>query len=140
MRIEIPPEFLAVPYDGTRHPHSASFEFGRGANCQLWAYAVLAHFGRHVPAVRSSELWDDTAFSRAVAALEPLDLLLFSDSESAWGAHVGVYIGDGLVAHLSRRVGVPEVRSVEEMTRDPKYRVLIGAKRVSASCVSPPCA
>lgn len=138
--IEIPPEFFAVPYDGTRHPHSATFEFGRGANCQLWAFAVLAHFGLHVPAVRSSELWADTAFGRVVTDLEPLDLLLFNDTDSAWGAHVGVYLGGGLVAHLSRAVGVPEVRRADELTRDPKYRVLVGAKRVSAVCASTPCA
>ena len=79
---------------------------------------------------RSSELWDDNEFSAVVHELEPLDLVLFNAAERSWGAHVAVYLGDGVVAHLSRHIGLPEVRTVEEMLRTPKYRVLVGAKRI----------
>lgn len=132
MPIEIPPEFRRIPYDPTRHPQSAEFEFGAGANCQLWAYALLGHFGIEVPPFRSGELWEDTEFGDAVGEFEPLDLLLFNETDRSWGAHVAVYLGDGLVAHLSRHVGRPEVRTIADVLRNPKYRVLIGAKRIRA--------
>jgi hypothetical protein len=131
--IEVPPEFRCIPYDHDRHPRSAAFDFSEGANCQLWAYALLRHFGIEAPPFRSSELWEDQEFSDAVQGLEPLDLLLFNATESAWGAHVAVYLGDGVVAHLSRNVGLPEVCAVEQMLRTPHYRVLVGAKRMKAT-------
>jgi hypothetical protein len=132
MPIEIPPEFQGIIYDYDRYPQCADFDFGKGANCQLWAYALLRHFGIEVPPLRSSELWDDTEFSDAVHELEPLDLLLFNDTESAWGAHVAVYLGDGLVAHLSRQVSRPEICTLRQMLLNPKYRALVGAKRIKA--------
>lgn len=49
-----------TPYDATRHPRAAPHRpLAEGANCQLYAYAFLTLFGRHVPAHRSSELWAD---------------------------------------------------------------------------------
>lgn len=93
---------------------------------------MLKHFGLDVPPIRSSELWADTEFSAAVREFEPLDLLLFNDTESSWGAHVAVYLGDGVVAHLSKQIGFPQVCTVEDMLRNPKYRVLIGTKRIKA--------
>jgi hypothetical protein len=132
MPIEVPPAFRFVPYDCARHPRSATFDFRKGANCQLWAYALLKHFGTQVPPLRSSELWEDKELSDAVDAFEPLDLLLFNETESSWGGHVAVYLGDDVVAHLSRHIGLPEVCTLEDMLRAPKYRVLVGAKRIKA--------
>ncbi len=83
-----------------------------------------------MPPLQSSELWDDHDFSDAVHDYQPLDLLLFNDTEIAWGAHVAVYLGDGVVAHLSRQFGLPVTCTIEDMLRMPKYRVLIGAKRI----------
>jgi hypothetical protein len=132
MPLEVPPEFRGIPYDHQRHPRSATFDFREGANCQLWAYALLEHFGIEVPPFRSSELWDDREFSDAVREFEPLDLLLFNDTESSWGAHVAVCLGDDVLAHLSRQMGRPEVCTIEAMLRKPKYRVLVGAKRIKS--------
>lgn len=130
--VDIPAQFQRVPYDPARHPQSAEFDPTQGANCQLWAYALLKHFGIDVPRFRSSDLWDDQHFSDAVWEPEPLDLLLFNDTDRAWGAHVAVYLGDGVVTHLSREIGFPEVCSLENMLRNPKYRVLVGVKRMKA--------
>jgi hypothetical protein len=130
MPIEIPPEFLCVRYDSDRRPRTAEFNLSKGANCQLWAYALLNHFGIEVPPFRSSDLWEDTEFSDAVHRLQPLDLLLFNQTESSWGAHVAVYLGDDAVAHLSRKIGLPAVCTLEEMLRTPTYQVLVGAKRI----------
>jgi hypothetical protein len=133
MPIEVPPEFRSIPYDGDRHPGAVEFDFSQGANCQLWAYALLKHFGLDVPPFRSSELWEDAEFSEAVQRWEPLDLLLFNETESAWGAHVVVYLGDDVVAHLSRQRGLPAVCTIEELLRTPNCRVLVGAKRIKAA-------
>ena len=72
MKIDIPPEFFSVTYDYDRHPQSASFDFSKGANCQLWAYAVLKHFGVNMPPFRSSELWEDCIDTESVKNYKPL--------------------------------------------------------------------
>ena len=126
---DIPPEFFTVPYDAER------FSIGDitgGANCQAFAYALLRHFGRHVSALRSSDLWDDTAQTERVDALEPLDLLLFNRTPDPYGAHVGVYLGEGKVIHLSQRVGRPAIWTLEDFRRAPGYEVFIGAKRAKS--------
>lgn len=59
-----------------------------GANCRNFGYELLWHFGRHVPNLRSSNLWDDTEYPIVADEYEPLDLLLFNRTRNAWGAHV----------------------------------------------------
>lgn len=124
---------MGVRYDGDRHPQSAEFEPNKGANCQLFAYAVLKHFGVNMPPYRSSELWEDTENTIVVQSFEPLDLLLFNDNDTSRGAHIAVYVGDDQVLHLSKDVGAPEICRVSELLQRPKYRHLIGAKRVAKS-------
>ena len=51
-------------------------------------------------------------------------------SELDWGAHVGVCLGNGLVLHLCKKIGVPAIESIESLTQRPKYRCLIGFKRI----------
>lgn len=132
MRLDIPRQFLTIRFDYDRHPRSAEFDFNQGANCQLYAYALLRHFGVEVPPFRSSELWEDEMHTRKVSELQPLDLLLFNRTDHPWGAHVAVHIGDERVIHLSRKVGVPAIAAVEEMLLQPEYRIFIGAKRANS--------
>jgi len=132
MHIKIPPEFMNIPYDPDRYPQSAKFDFEKGANCQLWAYAILNHFGVQVPPLRSSELWKDEKATETVDDFKPLDILLFNDTDNPWGAHVAVYLGDNIVAHLSQKNGFPEICTVSDMLRRPKYKILIGAKRIKS--------
>lgn len=128
--IEIPTRFLTVRYDGSRYPGAPGVSgVADGANCQQFAYELLRHFGFGVPDVRSSELWADTEQTSPVEALEPFDLLLFSPDGRAWGAHVGVYLGEDRVVHLSKEAGLPEVRDLAWFRATPRYRVLLGAKR-----------
>ena len=129
MSLPIPEAFLKISYDFNRHPQSAEFDFNHGANCQLFAYALLRHFGVTIPPFRSSELWEDTESTQIVHELEPLDLLLFNDTHKSWGAHVAVYLGDNTVLHLSKKVGRPAICALPELQFEPKYRVFIGAKR-----------
>ncbi|MFI1438582.1 hydrolase [Streptomyces fructofermentans] len=133
----LPAEFWATPYVGRRYPGSRSVAerpgLAEGANCQLFAYAVLAHFGLHVPAWRSSDLWADTERSVRVRTPEPLDLALFNRADDAWGAHVGVVAGEGLVLHLCAEVGRPAVWPPGAFAARERYRTLLGHKRLRAS-------
>jgi cell wall-associated NlpC family hydrolase len=125
--LEVPRRFLDVPYDGARFPVA---DIANGANCQAFAYALLRHFGRRISDFRSSELWEDAVETERVTDLLPLDLLLFNPTSSSYAAHVGVFLGDGSVIHLSKRVGKSAIWSLERFAREPGYEVFIGAKRV----------
>lgn len=130
----LPAGFWSVPYDGSRFPGAARVAarpgLAAGANCQLFAYAVLRHFGLAPPPLRSSDLWDDTGSTVRVAVARPLDLLLFNATAGAYGAHVGVCAGDGAVLHLCAEVRRPAVWGPADFAARERYGVLVGAKRV----------
>ena len=108
--IKIPKAFYDVEYKADRIPGVENqSDLTLGANCQVFAYALLNANGLHVPNDRSSELWSDTNYSEVVTDFEPLDLMLYSPTGEAYGAHVGVYIGEGKVIHLSYRNCKPEM-------------------------------
>jgi hypothetical protein len=131
----LPREFQDVPYVGARFPGARAVVerpgLALGANCQLFAYAVLGHFGLAAPALRSSELWADTDATVRVAPPEPLDLLLFNGTGDPYGAHVGVCVDEARVLHLCAEVGRPALWSLADFAARDRYRVLIGAKRVT---------
>jgi cell wall-associated NlpC family hydrolase len=133
----LPPGFWAVRYVGARFPGSQAVVerpgIADGANCQLFAYEVLRHFGLEVPALRSSELWADTTATTPVSEARPLDLVLFNATGDAWGAHVGVWIEDDQVLHLCAEVGRPVVWRMDEFAARDRYRTVIGIKRVVRS-------
>jgi cell wall-associated NlpC family hydrolase len=125
----LPRPFAAVRYSGARLPDGVN-ALDDGANCQRYAYAVLAQFGIGLPPWRSSELWADEALTeRHARGFAPLDLLLFSPDGDAFGAHVGVYAGEGQVLHLAKSVGRPALWTLAEFAERPEYRILLGAKR-----------
>ena len=131
--VRVPEHFLTVRYDGARFPGSPGVSgVAGGANCQQFAYELLRHFGFSVPNLRSSELWADTEHTFHTDSLEPFDLLLFSADGSAFGAHVGVYLGDGQVIHLWKEAGLPGVRDLAWFANTRRYRTLLGAKRCRA--------
>lgn len=101
-----------------------------GANCQHFAYELLRHFGSVIPNFRSSELWEDTVHTEKVFNFKPLDLLLWNKTPQAWGAHVGVYLDDNQVIHLSKAVSLPSVWAIEEFQQHEQYAFFIGAKRI----------
>jgi len=134
---EIPVEFAHVCYNPQKIPkpeHEANPDFVDlvlGANCQLYAYELLRYFGRKPPSLRSSELWDDQCFTKAVASTYQIfDLMLYNKTPQAYGAHVGVYVGDDRVLHLSYAIGYPVIQSHTELLSQEKYAYFIGAKRV----------
>jgi hypothetical protein len=133
--LSIPSQLAAVPYNGAVVPPSR--DLAAGANCQVFAYALLEHHGIAAPWLRSSELWADTRWTITVATFEPLDLLLFHATPDAFGAHVTVYVGDGRVAHLARHHGLPVIERIDELLGQPRYRCSIGGKRVIAPPAPP---
>jgi hypothetical protein len=136
--IELPDTFWEVRYVGARYPGSPAVQarpgLAEGANCQLFAYEVLRHFGLHPPDLRSSELWEDTASTTQVAVPRPLDLVLVNATNDPWGAHVGVWAGDdrgeGEVLHLCAEARRPALWDLGMFAARPSYRVLVGFKRV----------
>ena len=124
----IPARLWAMRYDASCFPGSTKMRDGF-ANCQTFAYAVLRHFGRTIPDFRSSELWEDGDHTFVVEQFCLLDLILFNRARRAFGAHVGVFVGENNVLHLSRRVGVPAVWRLHEFAEIASYRVLVGGKR-----------
>ena len=132
MRVDLPPFLCDVRYNGAVHPGVFS-GVAQGINCQVFAYLLLEHAGWAPPWLRSSELWADTTATEFVgdAALEPYDLLLFTDRSAAdaYGAHVTVYAGDHGVVHLARHHGTPRFESMDAILATPRYRCFIGAKR-----------
>jgi hypothetical protein len=134
---DLPDRYWNVPYAGERAPGRAPRgDLTRGANCQLWAYDVLAHFGLVVPDLRSDELWHDTSATRRVDVPEPLDLVLYNARDDPYGAHVGLWAGEG-VAHLCKEVGRPAVWHEREFAARPRYAVRIGFKRPALRAGSP---
>jgi cell wall-associated NlpC family hydrolase len=101
-----------------------------GANCQRFAYELWRHYGYEIANFRSQELWNDAAWTFVVKRLRPLDLLLFNRDPEARGAHIGVYLGDHRVIHLSKQMGKPVVWPLEEFARHDRYKIFLGAKRL----------
>ena len=128
---DIPERFWQVRFDQDHDPDSPDLSpMAQGANCQNFAYEILRHFDLHVPYLRLSNLWDDTEHTTIVQEPRALDLLLFNRTHKAWGAHVALHVGDGQAIHLSKKIGKPVVWPLERFHEQPKYRVLVGAKRV----------
>ena len=127
--LEVPPHFMQVRYNTACYP-GAREGLEHGANCQLFAYELLRHFGLTLPNFRSSELWEDTTYTEKVVEFKPLDLLLWNKTQVAWGAHIGVYLGDNQVIHLSKAVGTAALWTLADFQKHERYTYFIGAKRV----------
>jgi murein DD-endopeptidase / murein LD-carboxypeptidase len=140
-RIEVPKRFLAISYNGDHYPGAPGVNgLIEGANCQLYAYEILRHFGLQIPDFRSSNLWEDTQYTDIVSDLGPLDIVLFNRTKKVWGAHVGLCISSDEIIHLSKQVGRPAIWGMAEFQMRPEYQTFIGAKRIRAqasyrSCV-----
>ena len=129
--IKIPERFRKVLYDPKRYPGASGVQgIEGGANCQQYAYEFVRAFGFTIPDFRSSDLWADTAHTRLSKRPKPFDLVLAHNAPIVWGAHVGVYLGNGLVLHLSKKIGSPAIESVQSMMRRAEYRYLLGFKRI----------
>ena len=131
MKTSIPLSFLITPYDAFKHPqNSKRGDLVHGANCQHFVYEVLRHLGHKIGNFRSSELWDDTSYTKKIKKLAPLDILFFNKNEDAYGAHIALYLGNDRILHLSKEVQFPAIWSFSDFQKRKRYKNLIGAKRL----------
>ena len=128
---QIPKPFIGIQYNGKRIPgiENAS-DLSLGANCQLYAYELLRYFGKTIPPFRSSNLWEDTEYTKKVDTPQFLDLMLYNKTPDPFGAHVGLYVGNDQVLHLSFDIGYPVIQQHSELISQEKYAYFIGAKRL----------
>ena len=126
----LPPWVWDVPYAGASFPGGVPRSSWRhGANCQLFAYEVLALHGWEIGDLRSDDLWADTHWTERVPSAEPLDIVLLQKDLEPYGAHVGLVVGAERVLHLCKEVGRPIVWDWDQFTGRPRYSVTIGFKR-----------
>lgn len=132
LMIEIPEKFFNVSYNPKKYPGCGTRDMSDGANCQLFGYELLSHFGLNIPDFRSSDLWDDTKHTDHVnkCDLLPLDILMFNSIYESYGAHVAIFVGDNKAIHLALLEGKPEIWEIEKFLKDHRYKFYIGAKRV----------
>jgi murein DD-endopeptidase / murein LD-carboxypeptidase len=132
--IKIPERFQRVPYNGKRYPGAPGIQgIEGGANCQQYAYEFVRAFGYELPDFRYTALWKDVVHTEFAERPKPFDLVLVHKAPDPWGAHVGVYLGRGLVLHLSKKIGEPAIESLQSITGRAQYRYLIGFKRILAN-------
>lgn len=130
-QIEIPEWMMQVKYNGRIIPNGTAHDIAKtGANCQVFAFHLLRHYDRFVPGLRSSELWEDTSFSKKIIEnYEPLDLLFFHKKNEAYGAHIAIYIGNNQAIHNTKKIGLPIIWDIDAFSKHPEYTFLLGAKR-----------
>lgn len=126
----VPAAFWDVRWDSTRFPGAVPRgQLALGADDNLFAYELLAVFGKRIPDLRSEELWRDTSSTRVVLTPQPLDLVLFHDRQQAFGAHCGVVCSITEVVHLCKEEGRPAVWTFAQFAETPRYHHLVGFKR-----------
>ncbi|MGA4545456.1 HAD-IA family hydrolase [Uniformispora flossi] len=134
----LPTHLRNVPYVYARDPgRTTPGDVSEGANCQVYAYAVLAHFGRRVPPLRSSDLWADETAVTTVTDPRPLDLLLYDAGPlpgrpDGYAAHVAVHLAADRILHLCKEAARPAVWTPADFAARPRYTRLLGAKRAPA--------
>lgn len=100
-----PPEGTAIADTARRYFVGTSYQWGGvtpwGADCSGFSQAIFALHGVTLP----RDAWQQALAGRDAGtdplALEPADLLFFSDRADARITHVGVALGDGEMAHLA---------------------------------------
>lgn len=126
---KLPAHFFKIPYNSNAYPGNA-IGLGDGANCQQFVYEILHYFNYEISDLRSDELMSDTQYTILVnGEVEPFDLLLFHHKPEAFGAHVGLSLGNNEIIHLSKNVGLPRIQTIYELQNDSRYPYLIGIKR-----------
>lgn len=131
MSIEIPNYFFEIPYKGSCYPGAPQLgDFKDGANCQVFVYQLLAHFGYPLlPDFRSSDLWEDSIYTSPTTAIQAFDILFWNKTSTAWGAHIGLALDANQVIHLSRENGSAVIWPLERFLEKTPYKFFLGAKR-----------
>jgi cell wall-associated NlpC family hydrolase len=133
--INIPLFFFLIPYNGKVTPSGdiSSNTLTEGANCQVFTYSFLQHFGINIkPTFRSKELWEDEEYTRQVTTPQTFDIVFFNKTKDPYGAHIGVYLSDNKIIHLSKIVGFPTIWDLKEFKNHQQYSIYLGAKRIKS--------
>ena len=127
----IPEHFWRIRYDPNHDPNTPTLpSIYDSPNCQNFAYSLLEHFGFEIFPFRSSDLWEDNDETCLVRELRPLDLLHFNRTNSPWGAHVALHLGEDRAIHLSKNQSEPVIWPLAKFLELAEYRIFIGAKRL----------
>lgn len=127
----LPDDFWIVPYNGANYPGAVGVSgLNGGANCQQYAYSILRYFGFVVPDFRSSDLWDDKNYTKKCDVNTPLSLVLLNDNKDSYGSHVGLYLENGEVLHLSKKNNFPKIEKLYDLQKLEEYKYLIGSKKL----------
>jgi len=126
--IEIPHHFFATHYADEQIP-GVAHDLMSGANCQHFCYEVLRYFGYEIGPMRSSDLWEDKIYTTFTETSQPFDLILFNKTFDPYGAHVGIYVSDRKILHLSKKIDKPVIWEERQFLENNEYKVRIGIKR-----------
>ena len=134
----IPDKFFKIPYNSKQYPgKKGTLNISKGANCQLFVYELLRHNGFNILfTFRSSDLWEDTRYTEKVDTLKPFDIAFFNKFFIPYGAHLGVFLGNNTVVHLSKIVGYPVIWSIDSFKKYDNYKFFLGAKRLKQTLKS----
>ncbi|MDD3793732.1 MAG: cell wall hydrolase [Candidatus Gracilibacteria bacterium] len=129
--IIIPNYFINIVYNSKIIPNETKYDIIKtGANCQVFSYELLRFNNKKVPDLRSKELWEDNIYSKVIFNdFKPLDILFFNSKSEYYGAHLGVYIGNNKVLHISKDIGYPVIWEIKDFQNVEKYKFFLGAKR-----------
>lgn len=131
--INIPLKFFLIPYNGKVVPNNnlQSLDLSDGANCQVFVYSFLLYFGIKIPTeFRSKELWQDKKFTKLVKKPKLFDIMFFNKNNESYGAHIGVFLGNDMVIHLSKKIGYLSIWKINDFKKYKQYKFFLGAKRV----------
>jgi hypothetical protein len=81
--MEIPESFYSIPYNALINPDNHPGDFSNlseGANCLIFAYALLKYNGFSPPILWPIELWDDKKFTKQVTECRGGDMLFFGNN------------------------------------------------------------
>jgi hypothetical protein len=133
--IKVPELLMSTPYNSEVNPDNPPPDFvdlSSGSNCLIFSYAILQHNWFSPPILWPMELWDDEKYTERVhEEYRAWDiLLLWNDASNAFWWHAAVSLGWDRLIHLSRKVGIPEITTYQELIERGSYRYLLWAKRL----------
>ena len=129
-KIKIPNWIMDIKYNSKVFPNWEKHDYILNwANCQVYAYEILRYNWKHVPDLRSSEMWEDINYSKKVNKYTPLDLLFFNKNAESWWAHVWLYIWNNKVIHNTNKTWWVEIWDLELFKEYDEYKVLLWWKR-----------
>ncbi len=122
-KLSIPISTFDVSYNLLAYPRSKLKISRKKANCQLFIYNLLDHFGYKIPMFRSSEIWKDKKYTIKVGEPRPLDILLFNKTMDQKKESTKRYrIGSGESFSLFNNLSNPGFKQIVEII-DNKIRI-----------------